>query len=228
MSTQALSAPISSLSFWTTFWISFIFGTIVGPDLKITWSDFGPFLSWPWPLNLLYLSQKWSDCHETKSKHIDWTWVLKCDQWVWPWPWTWPWIFKVKYGICYISAKNGPDCHETKSIYIDWNLGLKCDQWVGPWTWPSFFNFQGKMWPWSLATHMALTMDFIVKFGNSCISEWEGWLTLNIWGGNRSFMTVTIWWLRSGVRIYRIVTGVTSDVGVPSTHLVNQLGPGDT
>ena len=36
--------------------------------------------------NLLYLSQKWSDCHETKSKHIDWTPGLKCDQWVWPWP----------------------------------------------------------------------------------------------------------------------------------------------
>ena len=40
--------------------------------------------------NLLYLSQKWSDCHETKSKHIDWTPGLKCDQWVWPWPWPWP------------------------------------------------------------------------------------------------------------------------------------------
>ena len=31
--------------------------------------------------NFLYLSQKWSDCHETKSKHIDWTPGLKCDQW---------------------------------------------------------------------------------------------------------------------------------------------------
>ena len=58
--------------------------------------------------NLLYLSQKWSDCHETKSKHIDWTQSLKCDHWVWPWPWPWPWFFKVKYGICYISAKSGP------------------------------------------------------------------------------------------------------------------------
>ena len=28
-------------------------------------------------------------------------------------------------------------------------------------------------------------------------------------------MTVTIWWPSSGVRIYHIVTGVTSDVGVP-------------
>ena len=57
--------------------------------------------------NLLYLSQKWSDCHETKSKHINWTLGLECDHGVWPWPWPWPWIFKVKYGICYISAKNG-------------------------------------------------------------------------------------------------------------------------
>ena len=54
----------------------------------------------------VYLSQKWSDCHETKSKHIDWTLGFKWDHRVWPWPWPWPWIFKVKYGIGYISAKN--------------------------------------------------------------------------------------------------------------------------
>ena len=47
--------------------------------------------------NFLYLSPKWSDCHETKSKHIDWNLGLKCDHQVWPWPWAWPWIFKVKY-----------------------------------------------------------------------------------------------------------------------------------
>ena len=29
--------------------------------------------------NLLYLSQKWFDCHETKSKHIYWTLGLKWD-----------------------------------------------------------------------------------------------------------------------------------------------------
>ena len=58
--------------------------------------------------NLLYLSQKWSNRHETKSKHIDWTLRLKCDHQVWPWPWPWPWIFtKVKYGIRHISVKNG-------------------------------------------------------------------------------------------------------------------------
>ena len=33
-------------------------------------------------------------------------------------------------------------------------------------------------------------------------------------------MTMTIWWPRSGVWIYQIVTGRTSVVGVPSTHLV--------
>ena len=94
--------------------------------------DFFNFLHdcWPWPIdylirfwsilfvtltfsfqgqiwNLLYFSQKWSNCHETKSKHIDWTLRLKCDHQVWPWPWPWPCIFKVKYGIRYISVKNG-------------------------------------------------------------------------------------------------------------------------
>ena len=46
--------------------------------------------------NLLYLSQKWSDCHETKSKHIDWPPGLKCDQWVWPWPWNYLCIPKLQ------------------------------------------------------------------------------------------------------------------------------------
>ena len=56
--------------------------------------------------NLLYLSQKWCDCHETKSKHIDWSQGLKYDHQILPWPWHWHWIFKVKYGIGYISARN--------------------------------------------------------------------------------------------------------------------------
>ena len=72
--------------------------------------------------NLLYLSPKWSDCHETKSKHITWTLGLKCDHWVWPWPWPWPWIFKVKYRFCYISAKNGPTATKRKAnISIELN-----------------------------------------------------------------------------------------------------------
>ena len=149
----AAADSCSRYNFWTTFGISFICGTIVGPDLQITWLDFGRFSSWPWPWisrssmelaisqpkmvrfpqnekqthrlnsrplnvtirfdfqgqiwNWLYLSQKWCDCHERKSKHIDWSQGLKCDHRVWPWLWTWPWIFKVKYGICYISAQTG-------------------------------------------------------------------------------------------------------------------------
>ena len=65
--------------------------------------------------NLLYLCQKWCDCHETKSKHINWTLCLKCDHQIWPWPWPWPWIFKVKYGICCISTKSGPIAMERKA-----------------------------------------------------------------------------------------------------------------
>ena len=80
--------------------------------------------------NLLYLNQKWYDCHETKSKHIDLNSRPQIWQWVWPWP--------------------------------------------SPW----YLNFQGHMWSW--------------PFGDQ------------------------------GVRIYQIVTGVTSIVGVPSTHLVDQ------
>ena len=163
-----------------------------------------------------------------KSKHIDRTQGFNCDHQVWPRPWPWPWIFKVKYRICYISAKNGPIATKQKAnISIElqapnvtngfdldhdldlWILEVKCDLVLWPHTWP---------WPWI----------FMVKFWNSCISEWEGRLTLHKvggsrWGGSRSFMTmtVTIWWPRSGVWIYQIVTGVTSVVGVPSTHLVD-------
>ena len=157
-----------------------------------------------------------------KRKHIDWTQGFKYDHQVWPWPWPWTWIFKVKYGICYISAKSGPIATKRKvNISLElqasnvtngfdldhdldfWILKVKCDLDLWPHKWP---------WPWI----------FMVKFWNSCISEWEGRLTLHKGGVSRSFMTmtVTIWWPRSGVWIYQIVTGVTSVFGVPSTRLV--------
>ena len=95
--------------------------------------------------NLLYLSQKWSDCQQTKSKHIDETLGLKCDHRVWPCPWPCPWIFKVKYRICYISAKNGPIAMKRKA-----NISIE----LRPQMWPSdltlamtlTFNFQGQIW----------------------------------------------------------------------------------
>ena len=83
--------------------------------------------------NLLYLKQKWSDCHETKSKHIS-------------------------------------------------------------------LNFRPQMWPMSLTLAMTLIFEF-----------------------SRSNVILTIWWPRSGVRIYQIMTGLTSDVGIPSTRLVNHV-----
>ena len=106
-------------NFWTTFWISFIFGTNVKGQI----------------CNLLYLSQKWSNCHEAKRKHIDLTLGFKCDHRVWPWPWLWPWIFKVKHGIGYISTKNNPIATKRKA-----NISIEHQVWPWPWPWPWFFK----------------------------------------------------------------------------------------
>ena len=93
--------------------------------------------------NLLYLSQIWSDCHNTKSKHINWTLGLKCDHRVWTWPWPWPWLFNE---LAIFQPKKGT-LPRTESKHIEWTPGLKCDQWVRPWQWPWSLNFQGQMWP---------------------------------------------------------------------------------
>ena len=120
--------------------------------------------------NFLYLSQKWSDCHETKSKHICWNQGPKYDHQLWPGLWPWPIIFKVIYGICYIPKLVRLPQNEKQIYRLKFRLQM----------WPSCLtlamtltlNFQGQIWPPPLTTHMALTMD-------SCISEWEGRLTLN-------------------------------------------------
>ena len=137
--------------------------------------------------NLLYLSQKWSDCHEAKSKHIDWILGLKCDYRVWPWPWNWPWILKVKYRICYISAKNGPIATKRNTnISIElkaWNVTIKSDLghdldleflmsnmefpisqpqlvWL-PWNEKQTYrlNSRPQMWPMALTLTMILTFE---------------------------------------------------------------------
>ena len=97
--------------------------------------------------NWLYLSQKWSDCHKTKSKHSDWTLGFKWNHRVWPWPWPWPWIFKVKYWIGYISAKmfrlpqNEKQTHRLNSRLqmgpSDLTLALTLT-----------LNSQGQIWNW--------------------------------------------------------------------------------
>ena len=63
------------------------------------------------------------------------------------------------------------------------------------------------------------------KFEIISFQEWEGLLTWHEIDVSQSFMTMSVtfvwpWW--SGW-IYRIVTGVTSDVGMPSTYLVYQI-----
>ena len=58
--------------------------------------------------NLLYLLQKWSDCQEIISKHIDRTSGLKCNPSYLILVMTLTSMLKVKFGICYISAKHCP------------------------------------------------------------------------------------------------------------------------
>ena len=71
------------------------------------------------------------------------TYRLNCRAQMWPagltLAWPWPWIFKVKYGICYISSKNGPIVTERRTNISIELQGLKCDHQVWPWPWP---------WPW--------------------------------------------------------------------------------
>ena len=127
---------------------------------------------------------------------------------VWPWSWPWLWIFKVKYGISYFSAKSGPIVMKQKAnISIELQAsnvsnGFDLDHNLGLWRSNMTLTFDHTR-PWSWI--------FMVKFWNSCISEWEGRLTFHKGGGSKSFMTMTmtIWWPRSGVWIYQIVTGVT-------------------
>ena len=110
--------------------------------------------------DLLYLSQKWSDCHETKSKmsielkasnaSIRFTLAM-----------TLTFNFQGQiWNLLYLSQK-WSDCHKTKSKHINWT-----HQWSQMWpvgltlTMTLTLNFEGQMWPWPLTTHMTLTIDF--------------------------------------------------------------------
>ena len=131
---------------------------------------------------------KWSDCHETKSIHIDWTLGLKCAHRIWPWPWPWPWIFKVKCGICSISAKNGPIATKWKAnisielkasnVTIRFDLGHDHDLefsrsnmefaisqpkvvWLSRNEKQTYWlNSRPQMWPMGLTLTMTLTFEF--------------------------------------------------------------------
>ena len=68
-------------------------------------------------------------------------------------------------------------------------------------------------------------IDLVVSRSNfeiALFEEWVGWLRWNKRDVSRSFMTMTVtcglpWW---GGWMYHIVTGVTSDLSVPSKYLV--------
>ena len=54
--------------------------------------------------------------------------------------WPWPWIFKVKYGICYISAGNGLIARNEKQTFR--------------------LNSRPQIWPLGLTLAMTLTLNF--------------------------------------------------------------------
>ena len=124
--------------------------------------------------NFLYLSQTWSDCHETKSKHRlnsraqmrPMGFTLTFEFWRSNVTFTFDNTHDLDHGFSWsnfeiaVSQNGRADWHCTKRVAVG-------HSWPWPWPWP--FGDQG---------------------------EW----------------------------IYQIVTGVTSVVGVPSTHLVLQCG----
>ena len=149
--------------------------------------------------NSLYLDQKWFNCHETKSIHVDWTLSLKCDHRIWPWLWPWPWIFKVKYGIHDIFAKNGPIATKQKADNSKlqlwpsdltwamtltlthqaqiWNLLYLCQKWSDCHEtkskhihWTLCLKYDHRIWPWP----WPWLCIFKVKFGICYISAKEG------------------------------------------------------
>ena len=166
---------------------------------------------------------------------------------VWPWSWPWPWIFKVKYRIGYISVKmvrlprNEKQTYRLISRPQMWPSGLTLAMTLT-------LNFQGQMRNWlylpkmvwlpqnEKQTHQlnsrrqmwpsdltfAMTFAILIwTLGLKCDNGFDlGRHMTLIFEFSRSYVILTIWWPRSGVMIYQIVTGVTSDVGVPSTHLV--------
>ena len=98
--------------------------------------------------NLLYLNQKWSDCHETKSKHID----LNSRPQMWPSDLTLALTSTLNFqgqiwNLLYLNQK-WSDCHETKSKHIDLNSRPQIWQWFWPWPWPWYLNFQRHKCSW--------------------------------------------------------------------------------
>ena len=142
-----------------------------------------------------------------------------------PWSWTWPWIFKAKYGITHITAKNDPIATKRKaSISIELqasNVTIRCDL-----SQDLDLEFSRSNMEFVISQPKVVRLPRNKKQTyrlNSRPNMCPRALTLAIilqFEFSRSNVTLTFWRPRSGVRIYQIVTRVTLDVGVPSTNLV--------
>ena len=114
---------------------------------------------------------------------------------------------------------------QPKMVRLPWNKKQTYQLNSRPQMWPIgltlTFEFEGQTWLWPLTTHMILTHGFSWSNFEIALSQngrvdshcRKGVAVVHSWPWPQ-------WWPRSGVWIYQIVTGVTSVVGVPSTHLV--------
>ena len=99
---------------------------------------------------------------------------------------------------------------QTKRKCIGWILGRLYDLALWPHPWP---------WPWSLKVRV--WNSFILGIGRPIGNEWKGCESsihdhdIDLW--DHGGVGGCPWW---GGRMYLIVTGVTSNIGVPSTYLV--------
>ena len=188
-----------------------------GLTLALTLNFQGQILNW------LYLSQKWSDCHEMKSEHIDWTLG---------WNGTIGFDLGLDLDLEFSRSNTELAISQPKMVRLPRNekrthrLNSRPQMWPLDLTLALTLNFQGQIWnllylnqKWS-DCHKTKSKHIDL---NSRPQIWQMGLTLAmtlIFEFSRSYVILTIWWPRSGVRIYQIVTGVTSVVGVPSTRLV--------
>ena len=98
--------------------------------------------------NLLKLSQKWFDCHETKRTHIDWTISPECTRQIWLGHDLENLIFKVIYGICYILAKMSLGLTLAMTLTLDFQGQILKQPYLrnsrADWHWTN----GGHSWPW--------------------------------------------------------------------------------
>ena len=154
--------------------------------------------SFYWP----YLRWDW---HEMKQNCIAWMLGQLCDLYLWPHPWPWCGISKVKFWNNCISGMGG---------LIDVEQGgMKSNGCLADCVTSNFdHTFDLDLGYWRS------------NFETAISHKWEGRLTWDNRDMSRSFMTMKLWPVWDGW-MYKIVTMVTSDVEVLSTHLVNTLRP---